>query len=57
MAEDIRVVIIALADRVQTMRYVAASNIPDRGRSRGQILNIFAPFAIRLGLWQVKWGV
>ncbi|HEU4854818.1 MAG TPA: bifunctional (p)ppGpp synthetase/guanosine-3',5'-bis(diphosphate) 3'-pyrophosphohydrolase, partial [Nitrosospira sp.] len=55
MAEDIRVVIIALADRLQTMRYVAASNIAGRWEAAEITLNIFAPLANRLGLWQVKW--
>jgi len=55
MAEDIRVVIIALADRLQTMRYVAASNIAGRWEAAEVTLNIFAPLANRLGLWQVKW--
>ena len=55
MAEDIRVVIIALADRLQTMRYVAASNIAGRWEAAEATLNIFAPLANRLGLWQVKW--
>jgi GTP pyrophosphokinase len=55
MAEDIRVVIIALADRLQTMRYVAVSNIDGRWEAAEVTLNIFAPLANRLGLWQVKW--
>lgn len=55
MAEDIRVVIIALADRLQTMRYVVASNIAGRWEAAEVTLNIFAPLANRLGLWQVKW--
>ena len=55
MAEDIRVVIIALADQLQTMRYVAASNVAGRWEVAEATLNIFAPLANRLGLWQVKW--
>jgi GTP pyrophosphokinase len=55
MAEDIRVVIIALSDRLQTMRYVAASNVAGRWEAAEVTLNIFAPLANRLGLWQVKW--
>ncbi|MGH8763699.1 MAG: RelA/SpoT family protein [Nitrosospira sp.] len=55
MAEDIRVVIIALADRVQTIRYVAASSIPGRVEIAHETLDIFAPLANRLGLWQMKW--
>lgn len=55
MAEDIRVVIIALADRVQTMRYIAANNVHGRVETAHETLDIFAPLANRLGLWQVKW--
>jgi GTP pyrophosphokinase len=55
MAEDIRVVIIALADRVQTMRYVAANNVHGRAEIGYETLDLFAPLANRLGLWQVKW--
>jgi GTP pyrophosphokinase len=56
MAEDIRVVIIALADRVQTMRYVAATlSASGRAEIAQETMNIFAPLANRLGLWQMKW--
>jgi (p)ppGpp synthetase, RelA/SpoT family len=55
MVEDIRVVIIALADRVQTMRYIAANNVPASAEIARETMDIFAPLANRLGLWQVKW--
>jgi GTP pyrophosphokinase len=56
MAEDIRVVIIALADRLQTIRYVAThDDIPGRPLVAHETLDIFAPLANRLGLWQIKW--
>ena len=55
MVEDIRVVIIALADRMQTMRYAVASSIPERTGIAHETLDVFAPLANRLGLWQVKW--
>jgi GTP pyrophosphokinase len=55
MAEDIRVVIIALAQRVQTMRYLAGSGIAERAEIAHETLDIFAPLANRLGLWQIKW--
>ncbi len=54
MAEDIRVVIIALAGRMQTMRYVVV-NSPGRIEIAHETLDIFAPLANRLGLWQIKW--
>lgn len=56
MAEDIRVVILSLTSRMQTMRYVVAHDLLER---RAEIardtLDIFAPLANRLGLWQLKW--
>ncbi|SEP26815.1 bifunctional (p)ppGpp synthetase/guanosine-3',5'-bis(diphosphate) 3'-pyrophosphohydrolase [Nitrosovibrio sp. Nv6] len=55
MVEDIRVVIIALADRLQTMRYIAGNNVPNRADIAHETLDIFAPLANRLGLWQLKW--
>ncbi|MEP6605157.1 MAG: HD domain-containing protein, partial [Nitrosospira sp.] len=55
MAEDIRIVIIALADRIQTMRYVAANSIPGRVEIAHETFDIFSPLANRLGLWQIKW--
>ena len=55
MAEDIRVVIILLASRVQTMRYAVANEVPKRTEIARETLDIFAPLANRLGLWQIKW--
>ncbi len=55
MAEDIRVVIIILASRVQTIRYAAANEVPERTDIARGTLDIFAPLASRLGLWQIKW--
>lgn len=55
MAEDIRVVMIALAGRLQTMRHIAGSDAPERAEIAHETLNIFAPLANRLGLWQMKW--
>ncbi|SFW20193.1 GTP pyrophosphokinase [Nitrosovibrio sp. Nv17] len=55
MAEDIRVVIIALADRVQTMRHLVANDAARHVEVAIETLEIFAPLANRLGLWRVKW--
>ncbi|SEK31147.1 RelA/SpoT family protein [Nitrosovibrio tenuis] len=55
MAEDIRVVVIALAERVQTMRYIAGNGIAERAEIAHETLDIFAPLANRLGLWRIKW--
>ncbi len=40
---------------VQTMRYVAANNVPAGAEIAHETMDIFAPLANRLGLWQVKW--
>lgn len=57
MAEDIRVVVIALAERLQTMRYVAVNGVDGKERYARETLDIFSPLANRLGLWQLKWAL
>lgn len=55
IGDDIRVVVIKMADRLFNMRTL--SSLPlDRQRVIGQeTLDIFAPLANRLGIWQFKW--
>ncbi len=55
MAVDIRVVLIRLAVRLQTLRgHLACDEEPDQGICR-ETLEVLAPLANRLGLWQLKW--
>ena len=55
MAHDIRVVILRLASRLQTLRYYAASKTPCPQRVAEESLLLYAPLANRLGIWQIKW--
>lgn len=56
MVTDIRVVLIKLAMRTRTLQFL--SNVPDSPEKRAvakETLDIFAPLANRLGVWQLKW--
>jgi GTP pyrophosphokinase len=55
MVEDIRVVLIKLAERTQTMRNLAGASAENQQIIAREIQGIFAPLANRLGVWQVKW--
>jgi GTP pyrophosphokinase len=55
MVEDIRVVLLRLASRVQTLRYLTTQSGGDAEAIARETLDIYAPLANRLGVWQVKW--
>ena len=54
-AQDIRVVLIRLASRLQSLRFYAAQKITPAPEIAHETLEIYAPLANRLGIWQLKW--
>ncbi len=54
-SRDLRVVLLRLASRLQTLRHFAASKLPVPPALARESLQVFAPLANRLGIWEIKW--
>ena len=54
-SRDLRVVLLRLASRLQTLRFFAAHKLPCPPALAAESLQVFAPLANRLGIWQIKW--
>jgi GTP pyrophosphokinase len=54
-SRDLRVVLLRLASRLQTLRWFAAARLPCPLPLATESLQVFAPLANRLGIWQIKW--
>lgn len=55
MVHDLRVVLLRLASRLQTLRWFAKSGAPGADAYGRETLALYAPLANRLGIWQMKW--
>ena len=54
-SRDLRVVMLRLASRLQTLRhFVSCKQVPPAGLAN-EALQVFAPLADRLGIWEIKW--
>jgi GTP pyrophosphokinase len=55
MAADLRIVLMRLASRLQTLRWHAESRSEAMAGLARETLDLYAPLANRLGIWQIKW--
>ena len=54
-SRDVRVVLLRLASRLQTLRFMGQTRQPVPDYLAHETLSVFAPLANRLGIWQIKW--
>ena len=57
MSQDIRVVLLRLASRTQTLRHLADRPGAERAEVARESLDIYAPLANRIGIWHLKWEI
>jgi GTP pyrophosphokinase len=55
MAADLRIVLMRLASRLQSLRWYAASRTPCPEAFARETTTLYTPLANRLGIWQLKW--
>ncbi len=55
MVNDLRVVLLRLSSRMQTLRFFAVAKLPRVEPFARETLALYAPLANRLGIWQLKW--
>ncbi len=55
MASDLRIVLLRLASRLQTLRWFAETKTPCPVELAEETRDVYASLANRLGIWQIKW--
>lgn len=55
MAADLRIVVLRLASRLQSLRWHAATKTPYPAQLARETMELYTPLANRLGIWQLKW--
>ena len=54
-SKDLRVIMLRLASRLQTLRYFASVKKEVPASLAKETLQVFSPLANRLGIWEIKW--